>query len=134
MKRTANATEKQRESCGSEASLEAERMTTLVVTDYLCKMVPMQQLCPYLLQALEMQISGSLALASLLFSEIFLHQQLFPTISSITRKDTQYFSSFRASTALRGEMPSLHCSHLFCWLYFTCKGGSAMPSRCVPCV
>lgn len=93
MERTANVTEKQHESCASEASLEAEIMTTLVGTqdtlvgtqDYLCKMVPMQQLCPYLPQTLEMHISGSLALASLLFSEIFLYHQLFPTISSVTQ-------------------------------------------------
>lgn len=48
--------------------------------------------------------------------------------------DTQYFLSFRAATALRGKLPSLHCFHTCCWLYFTCKRGSAMPSRCAPCV
>lgn len=41
VKMTANTAVKQHESCGSEASLEAERMTTLVETQgYLCKMVP----------------------------------------------------------------------------------------------
>lgn len=48
-----------------EASLEAERVTALVqIQDYVCKMIPVQQLCPYLLQALQMPISGGLALAS----------------------------------------------------------------------
>lgn len=34
------------------------------------------------------------------FWELFLHYQLFPTVSSITEKDTQHFLSLRAATGL----------------------------------
>lgn len=44
-------------SCCSEASFEADRMAILIVMqDYLCKMVPVQQLCLYLPQSLEVWI------------------------------------------------------------------------------
>lgn len=72
---------------------------------------------------------------SLLVSKICLHHHLFPTISSITKKDTQKtLLSFRAAIALRKKISNLHRSCTFCCLCFTCKRGSDMLYRCVPCV